>query len=123
APSPAAAASAFAELQPEAGADAVSVRVREITAAEAWAVLLCGALAGDRGERRGIAEARLAAWRTMAVLATTPWTGDPAPVEIAVEGSRWYLLDVDSAWFGRKARDAALVGRLKGHWAAVAATE
>lgn len=123
APSPAAAASAFAALLPEAGAEAASVRAREITAAEAWAVLLCGALAGDRGERRGIAEGRLAAWRTLAALAATPWTGDPAPVGSAVEASHWFLLDVESAWFGRKARDAALVGRLKGHWAALAATE
>jgi hypothetical protein len=120
-PSPEAAAGAFAALLPEPSHDAGGVRAREIAPADAWSYLFCGALAGDAAPRRSLAGARLAAWVTLAGLAEAPPA--PAEVERRLEGSRWYVLSVDGPWFGRRARDAALVGVLGTHWCALAASE
>ncbi|MCE9581694.1 MAG: DUF6183 family protein [Planctomycetes bacterium] len=119
--SPAAAAGAFAALAAEAAREAAATRVRETTPAEAWAYLFCAAFAGDAGPRRSAGRARLAAWQTLAALAEFP--PEAADFGRFAPESAWWLLDVEGPWFGRKARDAALVGRFDAHWAAVAATE
>ncbi|MEK7465808.1 MAG: DUF6183 family protein [Planctomycetota bacterium] len=121
APSPAAAAGAFAALAPAAAPEEAIIRARETTPAEAWAWLFCAALAGDAAPRRCAARARLAAWRTLSALAGS--ADDPAGGPAALERSAWYLLDVKSGWFGGKARDAAAAGRFATHWGVVAASE